>query len=257
MENASYSTYVYSDGTTVKQKSANSYKYFKVEPIVWRVLKNADGKYMLLAEKELMSNVSYYGLTAKNRTLDSVTIYPKNYKYSNIRAYLNGINNQFITDGGTAEVGIDIDWTDKGFLQQAFTQAQQVKIVATTVDKSAASSKDKAGLVTASSYYCDDTADKIFLLSELEVTDDDYCFGAYAASGSGNARIRKATDFAKANNCNTNENENPSEGGLWWIRSPFASNANYVRVINNGDTDKNYLVTNSNLGIVPALFVTY
>ena len=89
-ENASDDGYTYSDGTAVAQRSANSTKYFKVEPIKWRVLNpNADTNKILLAESILTANIPYYGSTS-NRTLNETTIYANNYKYSNIRAYLNG-----------------------------------------------------------------------------------------------------------------------------------------------------------------------
>ena len=38
LENGSYSDAKYSDGTSIAQKSANSWKWFKVEPIKWRIL---------------------------------------------------------------------------------------------------------------------------------------------------------------------------------------------------------------------------
>ena len=107
-ENAYESSYTYSNGDTVAQSSANSEKYFKVEPIKWRVLNpSASGDKILVAESILTANVPYYGSTS-NRTLNEATIYANNYKYSNIRAFLNGTKNQFVTDGGTA-TDYDID----------------------------------------------------------------------------------------------------------------------------------------------------
>ena len=255
-EKAYESGYKYSDETTVAQSAANSEKYFKVEPIVWRVLKDADGKYMLLAEKLLTANVAYYG-SKSTRTLSGNTVYANNYKYSNIRAFLNGTDNQFVTDGGTA-TDDDKDWSDKGFLQQAFTTIQQAKIAETNVDNSAASTTDSGNsLDQATTYVCDNTTDKIFLLSEKEATTSDYSFAAYNASGSGNKRIRKPTDYAKANYCYTYENTDLSSGGWWWLRTPCDFNNSSARnVYRNGYADRNNNVYNTSGGVLPALFVT-
>ncbi|MCQ2613590.1 MAG: hypothetical protein MJ183_08340, partial [Treponemataceae bacterium] len=82
----------YSDGTATKSEWENSYRYFKVEPIKWRVLTadyNGTGKALLLAEDMLNSNIQYY-VAISDRTIGGKTVYPNNYKYSTVRAYLNG-----------------------------------------------------------------------------------------------------------------------------------------------------------------------
>ena len=59
--NANETGYTYSDGTTVAQAGDNSTKYFKVEPIKWRVLNpSAGGNKILVAESILTANVAYY-----------------------------------------------------------------------------------------------------------------------------------------------------------------------------------------------------
>ena len=68
-------------------------------------------------------------------TLGDATIYPNNYKYFNIRSYLNGKQNQFVLDGGTATQP-DIDWTGKGFIDIAFTNEAEILIDETKVDNS-------------------------------------------------------------------------------------------------------------------------
>ena len=128
---------------TAEQSTSNSEKYFKVEPIVWRAVTesfdhDADGngdKTLLVAEHVLTANVPYYG-TDTERSLGGKTIHASNYKYSNIRAYLNGMPNQFVTDGGTA-TSYDIDWSGNGFIDSAFTSSAQALVATTTVDNSA------------------------------------------------------------------------------------------------------------------------
>lgn len=62
LENTYGSDYKYSNNETVASKDSNSYKYFKVEPIKWRVLTrnyNETGKALLLAENILTSDKQY------------------------------------------------------------------------------------------------------------------------------------------------------------------------------------------------------
>ena len=245
--------------------------YFKVEPIKWRLLTDSydiDGDngdstgLLLLAENILTANVSYYTSTYDNseltRTLNGTTIYTNNYKYSNIRAYLNGTNNQFVTDGGTA-TDDDIDWTNRGFLQTAFTASAQDLISTTTVDNSAASTN----LASNPTYYnggindyaCGYTTDKIFLLSYKEATDHNtYGLGGQLSYGEGCPRIRKTTDYARANHALKSTDNN--YGGNWWMRSPYYNNKNTVHYVGtSGNTAGTYNVSIAFAGIVPALCV--
>lgn len=254
-ENAYTDNYTYSDGTEVSQASANSEKYFRVEPIKWRVLNpSASGNKILLAESILTANVPYYG-SSSGRTLNEATIYGNNYKYSNIRAYLNGTKNQFVTDGGTATEN-DIDWTNKGFLQTAFTQSAQSLIATTTVDNSAASTNPASNASKWNSgtndYACENTSDKIFLLSEKEATTSDYGFSEYNVYGIGNSRIRITTDFAKANYAY--QSTTAGSGGWWWLRSPRYNSGSRMRGIGDaGDADNGNDVILKTGGVVPAL----
>ena len=257
-ENAYQSSYTYSNGGTVAQSSANSEKYFKVEPIKWRVLNpSASGDKILVAESILTANIPYYGSTS-NRTLNETTIYANNYKYSNIRAFLNGTKNQFVTDGGTA-TDYDIDWTNRGFLQTAFTTTAQALIATTTVDNSAASTNPASNASQWNSgtndYACDNTSDKIFLLSEKEATTSDYGFTAYNQYGTGNSRIRVTTDYAKANYAY--QYTTAGYGGWWWLRSPSYDDSGYARGINrDGNANSYNYVNREHGGVVPALSIS-
>lgn len=249
-ENAYGNSYTYSNGTTVAQSSANSQKYFKVEPIVWRAVTgnyNSTGKALLLAEKVLTANVPYYG-SDSGRTLSDSTIYPSNYKYSNIRAYLNGKPNQFVTDGGTATTS-DIDWTGKGFIDTAFTSSAQVLIATTSVDNSAGSTTDAGNNLTqATTYACANTEDKIFLLSEKEATTEAYGFIAYNEYGIGNSRIRVPTDYAKANYVYLSNTD--GYGGFWWLRSP------YHIISYSASALASCSLNSREVGVVPALSIS-
>jgi len=216
--------YTYSDGTTVAWASDNSTKYFKVEPIKWRVLNpSASGNKILVAESILTANVDYYDYHDVNRTIDGKTVYPSNYEHSKIRAYLNGLS-YVVKANASAEQTTDSTYNGIGFLQTAFTSSAQSLIATTTVDNSAASTNTASNAKQWNSgindFVCENTEDKIFLLSEKEVTTADYGFTEYNVYES--SRIRQPTDFAKANYAYAFPDNSVNYGGWWWLRSPSA-----------------------------------
>ena len=261
-----YSTdYTYSDDSTV---SSGSTRYFKVEPIKWKVLTtdyNSTGKALLLAENILTANVPYYEDWRTNRTINDKTVYPNNYEHSQIRAYLNGIN----YEGASGELST---WNDKGFLQTAFTASAQGLIATTEVKNDGESTTDAAKNLTRADgykadgttssgytdYTCANTSDKIFLLSEKEVTTTGYGFTAYNVYvGDSNgttesSRIRVTTDYAKANYAY--QSTTAGCGGLWWLRSPGYDFSDFARfVTDDGDASSFSDVTSKIFGVVPAL----
>ena len=215
-------------------------KYYKVEPIVWRVLNKdyaSTGKALLLAEKILTGGIKW---------ADS----SNNYMQSYIRQWLNG-------NSGTGETS---DYNGAaGFLQTAFTADAQDLIAPTTVDNSAASTTDAGNNLTLADG-CSDTTDKIFLLSEKEATTGEYGFAEYNVYvGDGttltSTRIRVTTDYAQATGADQSSTE--GYGGWWWLRSPYYRNVNIARVINlNGDADYYSSVDLAIGGVVPALSIS-
>ena len=222
--------------------------YYKVEPITWRVIAyNSDGSKKLLADK-IYTNLLYYGPSTHERSLTGKTIYPNNYKYSNIRAYLNSTKNQFETDGGTP-TEYDVDWTNTGFLTAAFTSSEITKIKATLVDNS----KVTTGY-NQNPYVCENTEDKVYLLSYKEATKKLYGLNYSTDS----TRIMQTTDYARANGAYQSDTE--GDGGFWWLRSPVDNDKNNTRYIcANGYSDYDwdmYYVGYNPIGVVPALTVT-
>lgn len=263
-ENGCSTSYKYSNDVSVAKinNTSPNYLYFKVEPIEWRVLTsdyNSTGQKLLLAEKILTSNVPYYGSTS-SRTLNDTTIYANNYKYSNIRAYLNGTKNQYVTDGGTLNT-YTVDWSEKGFLQKAFTTSAQALIETTSVDNSAASTNPDGNSTLWNSgkntFACADTSDKIFLLSEQEVTTSAYGFTEFDSYGEGNSRIRETTDYAKANSAY--QSTTSGYGGYWWFRSPSSYSSYLSRIVRyDGNAHNSYsYVDSSNGGVCPALSISF
>ena len=259
MENAYETGYSYSDGGIITESSGQSYKYFKVEPIKWRVLTenyNGTGKWLLLAENILSVDV-YYDNYIDNRTISGSTVYPGNYLHSRIRAYLNGI-------AYNKEGAENSEFVDHGFLQTAFTADLQSRIITTEVINDADSTDDidgwhiKAdadGSTHNEDYTCANTNDKVFLLSVREAREPD--FGFSSIQDADTVRQKAPTDYAK---CNQAKAE--SGIGEWWLRSPFFDYYSIVRVVyTNGDAQSNNgssvykYVNQGGIGIVPAICI--
>ena len=248
--------YKYHDGTQAGT-SGTTTRYFKVEPIKWRVLTdNYSGKKLLLAENILTANVPYYDYNSSlnTRTVGSDTnIYQNNYKYSQIRAYLNGLD--YYYDTSSTKTTKKTDYTGKGFLQTAFTQKAQGLIAKTVVDNSPETTGYSSDTY-ATKYACENTTDKIFLLSESEVINSGYGFDAYISYGKGNARIRFPTDYAKANCADASSTDGC--GGYWWLRSPIYNDSSLVRVVSyDGHASSVKNVYYSYYGVVPALSISF
>lgn len=197
----------YRSGTIVK---SGSVYYFKVEPIKWRILSyDADGNALVISDQCL--DTSYYYNGESTRTPDGVTINPNNYEYSEIRAFLNGY------DGSKYNV---TNYTNAGFIDKAFTATEQAKILTTTVGNSAAST----GLTT-NIYACEDTADKMFVLSVKE------CFTT-ALFPTDNSRVAECSDYPRAKYIGMDSSyKNRPDGYL--TRSPRGNYLKSTFVINS------------------------
>lgn len=119
--------------------TANIY-WFKYEPIKWNVLKEENGKGLIIADLVLDSQDYYWGDSMDSHFHNGETGYSNNYKLSHIRQWLNDT-----------------------FYNTVFTNSQKTIILTTTVNNSAASTGYEAN-----QYACDDTEDEIFLLSSSE-----------------------------------------------------------------------------------------
>ena len=100
------------NGSTI---SGQTY-YFKVEPIKWRVLEEADGTYTLLSEYIIDGQAFYTSFN--NRTIGDQTIYANNYEHSTIR-----------------------EWLNNAFYNKAFSTPEKVSILTTLVDNSASTDR--------------------------------------------------------------------------------------------------------------------
>ncbi len=129
-----YTDYISSTANTYQDDNgyytSNIY-WFKFEPILWRIVAEANGEAILVCEMLIDSH-----------EFDDSNSYSNNYANSNIRAWLN-----------------------ESFYETAFSASEQEQIVKTWVDNSAESTG-----YADNSDACEDTYDNVFLLSYEEVT---------------------------------------------------------------------------------------
>ena len=77
-------SYTFDNGDSII--NGTSY-WFKCSPIKWNILETAGNNYMVIAEKLLINHNFYKDLD--DRTIESGTIHPNNYLYSDVRGLLN------------------------------------------------------------------------------------------------------------------------------------------------------------------------
>ena len=219
--------YTYYKGSDGEWYAAAKNSYYKVEPIRWRVLTNNynnTGKKLLFSEKILI-NCQFYDYN-ELRTVNEKIIYPNNYEYSKARAFLNGLS-YYLREENQTSLSTVTTFENKGFLQTAFNSKERKSIVKTSVINDARNANpddNEKQWDDGENKFASEkpTIDKIFLLSEQEVTKSEYGFDIYKKSGRDCKRVRKATAFAKANGA-YQASESSGFGGSWWLRSPYYS----------------------------------
>ena len=180
-------SYKFDNGTLI---TSGSTYWFKCEPIVWNVLSNNSGEYYIVSSMLLDAHCYYH--SRKERTIDGQTVYPNNYKYSDIRTWLNN-----------------------DFYKSAFALGNS-HIQTTTVDNSAATTDN-----SSNSYACANTQDKVFLPSYQDYLNSSYGFSTSADPTY--TRWCKTTDWARARgaSCITSSQSYPINGS-YWTRSPLS-----------------------------------
>ena len=212
--------YRYSSGAVIKE---NRTEWFKVEPIKWRILSTKEGEHLVLSEY-ILDRKQYYKDT-NYRQINGVNIAPNNYKYSDIREFLNN-----------------------EFLNSAFTNTQQELLITTEVDNSWSSTN-----YLSNKYACENTYDKIFLLSYKDVCCINYGFSSFKLRGA------KVTDYVKASGSLWID-ENDHEGdyldmGYWLLRSPYYNEySNSYDVCYNGHITVHNVVSTPK-GVRPAMVI--
>ena len=196
--------------------STSTVYWFKYEPISWTVLSEntTDGTALILCDMIIDSQQYDY----ENGT------YKNNYAESTIRKWLN-----------------------ENFYNTAFNELQKQIIFTTTVDNSVESTG-----YSSNSYACENTQDKVFLLSYQDVINANYGFLSNY-SDYDTARQKKPTDYAQAQGAWTSTITDYAGNGYWWLRSPEYNNSNRARVVSVFGHISYGNVNEADGGVVPAL----
>lgn len=177
--------------------------YFRWKPIEWKVLaKESDGVYVM--SNALLDSQPYHNY-------DEAIIW----KNSSLRTWLNG-----------------------NFYNDAFSQAEQEKIVS----------------VTHSNEDGNDTTDKLWLLSYGNSTNSAYGFST-DSEAEDFARLAVGTDYAKSQGLVKRDDSVYGSTTFWWISSPGAS-PNFSRLVNEkGQCKGSTYFCFANIGVRPAFKV--
>ena len=231
-----YNDFTFSTGASITKGAVY---YFKVEPIRWRILSEENGEAFLLCDS-IIDVLSYqwdfydrYQTYYNNADGVPEGTYANNYKYSEIRAWLNTT-----------------------FYETAFSALQQEIILITEVDNSAKSTNPH-GNETAhnggvNEYVCENTNDKIFLLSQEEATNEAYGFSSSESADESREMI--TSDYSRALGALMITTEDYYGNGWWYHRSPDCNRSGYAyRSSTDGHCNSSIWVDYTNLGTVPAL----
>lgn len=101
-------------------------------------------------------------------------------------------------------------WLGNKFYSVAFSSTQKPLIEEVTVDNSAASTG-----ISSNQYACENTVEKVFLLSYKESLSADYGFNT-SNTAADKVRQKNVTDYAKATGAYASDSGN----AIWWLRSP-------------------------------------
>ena len=187
-------------------------KYYKRRKIDEKFIYNTN-VYKLVSEYALYSYQFYYDWdSVRNIKLNEedpgIDVYSNNYKYSSIRAWLNGY------DGSDYSV---LNYKKSGFYDFAFANYNLGHVLSSTVENSLVSTTDKEN-----PYVCDNTEDKIYLLSKADIENPDYHLNGLSCI---------ATDFARATGCWINTNAEHYGNTYWWLRTPSKDVASFASVV--------------------------
>lgn len=233
-----------SDGEwyTKYENTNNTFVWFKVEPIRWRVLTtnyDGSGKKLLFSEVILMTEKFYDYNNNLLRYCGSEYMQWKssNYNVSRIRACLNGLSYTRKGGFGNSDPEYEVsDFVNKGVLHTAFTTEAIGMIADTSVKNETANVENNRLLPSVT------TVDKIFILSENEASSSEYNILA--------SSLHKTTDFTKATGLTDNS---------YWLRTPDPSTNYSNKFVIFRDWHNAYGISQkgcgcgNSLGIVPAL----
>lgn len=202
----------------------NEFYYFKVEPIKWKILESDNGTYKLVTD--LIIDIKEFNASNEDRIIDGQTIYSNNYEYSDIRKWLND-----------------------EFYNKAFNEELQLKINTTLVDNSLASTG-----YTENPYICNDTYDKVYLLSKSDLDNESYGFI------NNEERKKVVSDYTIAKGRISGyvyyyQEEKFRWVASWWLRSPANQYRNQTMDVDMYGSYGSPFSSNY-FGVVPSITIT-
>ena len=137
-------------------------------------------------------------------------------------------------------------WLNSDFYNNAFDNLEQKLIQIVSVDNSLSSTG-----YAENSNICENTDDKVYLLSYADVTNSAYGFGG------ADARERAVSDYSVAKGAWISTNKFTQGNGLWMLRTPNDTYSHFIRECNQlGEiTDGGTNLTSTFYGIVPAVTI--
>lgn len=142
-------------------------------------------------------------------------------------------------------------WLNATFYDTAFTALERELVITTTVDNSA-----ESAIGAENPFVCENTEDKIFLLSYADVINDSYGFSPVFDS-SDEARQMLTSDYARATGAFMTESGDYAENGYWWLRSPYFEGGDKACCILDSGAVNTYSYGGSvwleMIGVVPAM----
>ena len=195
--------------------STNTIYWFSYDPIEWDILTESSGKALIIANIILDSQDYYPSSSWSKFSHNGGTGYANNYELSAIRKFLND-----------------------NFYNTVFNELQKKFIETTTVDNS-----DESTGQSSNFYSCNNTNDKMFLLSYKEAT-------TYYTSDE--ARMAIGSDYAKCQGLSVYSSNGNS---VWRLRSPsnYSTDRAYY-VYYDGNIDYSG-VGSTHYGVRPACWI--
>lgn len=230
----------YRPNNYLSESTNNSYQYengyltnkkywFSYDEIEWIVLSEENGQALILANLVLDSQDYYPSNNAEEFEHNGGEGFANNYELSNIRKWLND-----------------------NFYNTAFNDLEKALIEKTTIDNSLSSTA-----TSTNKYICNNTEDKIFLLSYGEALK--YCTP-------NDFKYTKGTDYAKCQGLYVyTSSEEYSGNSNWWLRSPDDYNSFFAYLTyfsRNGVRNVGHIydygtceVHNTSNGVRPACYI--
>ena len=217
------SSTAYSSGSAITNNDIykNGYRsgevyWFSYDAIVWDIVDDAGAGDKRIVSRYVLDAQEWY-LNSADRPDGLNTIYANNYKYSSIREWLN---------------------KDNGFYYTVFDIFRQKNNTLNATDNSLASTGK-----TSNDYVCEDTVDKVYLLSTKE-------FNNYLKNTS--IKQGRPTAYAQIQGAYVQDGTGSSAGySVYYLRTPNTSKTSAIYIGTGGSTGQNGVANIQ--GIRPAI----